>query len=246
MATYKAGTVLRDVRVLMDMNPKSQPLADIEDIDTLTISDLIASKIVEGVALAESAAPLNKLQGVDFSPSVVGYEIDLGFTKRTSTSATESSTDDTDSSEESSDGTVMCINKDLSGAITLPTDFMRLIAFKMSSWHKAVYEAVSADSAEYAKQSSPYIRGTVRRPVVAIVPHSTGLKMEFYSAASSDDTVEIAQYRPYPVIDGQSIDISKDCYHASLYFIASLVYSSLSEVQMAESMANIGAELLKA
>lgn len=54
----KAGRILRDVRVAIDMNCKSSPLTELGDTDALSVDDIIASKIVDGITAVERKAPL--------------------------------------------------------------------------------------------------------------------------------------------------------------------------------------------
>lgn len=55
---------MRDVRVALDMNNTSDQLLATGDIDTLTLEEIIRSKIVEGVRSVESVAPVNLLTDV--------------------------------------------------------------------------------------------------------------------------------------------------------------------------------------
>lgn len=55
--TRSAGTIMRDVRVAMDMNARSKALLDQSDIDTLTLDDIIVSKIIPGVKRIQQLAP---------------------------------------------------------------------------------------------------------------------------------------------------------------------------------------------
>lgn len=48
----------RDVRVALDMNNSSEALLEEEDIDTLTVEQIIRSKIEEGARVVESNAPV--------------------------------------------------------------------------------------------------------------------------------------------------------------------------------------------
>ena len=54
---YKIEVVERDVRIAIDENKTSDQLISDEDIDTLSLNDIIRSKIVEAVRRVESSAP---------------------------------------------------------------------------------------------------------------------------------------------------------------------------------------------
>ncbi len=124
------------------------------------------------------------------------------------------------------------IGKDGKGFVVLPDDFMRLVAFRMSDWHRTVHDAIDENSPEYAMQSSRWkgICGNPEKPVCAIVRRPEGKVLEFYS--SRDDTAEVTQasYVPRPRIDAVGgIDVAEDCYRAAVYRAAALVLSSLGD-----------------
>lgn len=124
------------------------------------------------------------------------------------------------------------IGKDGKGFVVLPDDFMRLVAFRMSDWHRTVHDAIDENSPEYAMQSSRWkgICGNPEKPVCAIVRRPEGKVLEFYS--SRDDTAEVTQasYVPRPRIDAVGgIDVAEDCYRAAAYRAAALVLSSLGD-----------------
>ena len=54
---YKIEDVERDVRIAIDENKTSEQLISDEDVDTLSLNDIIRSKIVEAVQRVESSAP---------------------------------------------------------------------------------------------------------------------------------------------------------------------------------------------
>lgn len=124
------------------------------------------------------------------------------------------------------------IGKDGKGFVVLPDDFMRLVAFRMSDWHRTVHDAIDENTPEYAMQSSRWkgICGNPEKPVCAIVRRPEGKVLEFYS--SRDDTAEVTQasYVPRPRIDAVGgIDVAEDCYRAAVYRAAALVLSSLGD-----------------
>lgn len=59
---YKIEIVERDVRIAIDENKTGEQLISDEDIDTLSLNDIIRSKIVEAVRRVESSAPVRYLE----------------------------------------------------------------------------------------------------------------------------------------------------------------------------------------
>ena len=59
---YKIEVVERDVRIAIDENKTNEQLINDGDIDTLSLNDIIRSKIVEAVQRVESTAPAHFLE----------------------------------------------------------------------------------------------------------------------------------------------------------------------------------------
>lgn len=66
----QAEDMVRDVRVAIDMNKGDAPLLMEEDTDTLTLDEIIESKLAEAVRMVEAEAPRSMLEsGHDFGES---------------------------------------------------------------------------------------------------------------------------------------------------------------------------------
>lgn len=78
---YKVDDITRDVKVALDLNNTSEQLVETGDIDTLTLDELIESKIADGVRLAEMSAPVYLLeQGHNFGDDIFWGELESGWT----------------------------------------------------------------------------------------------------------------------------------------------------------------------
>ena len=203
---YLVGDIVREARVALDQNNSSAQLAVLGDVDTLTLDEIIESKVVDAARLVESAAPGHLFDNGKVLGGIVVWSGQRGYG---------------------------------SGHIMLPVDFLRLLTFRMSDWHRPVTEVITADSPLYAMQSSSYggVRGNPERPVVAIVQHGAGLALEFYSCQSGRDAaVETALYVPRPAVSGGKIDISSKLRDAIVYRVASMTAQSINEVNLAEML----------
>lgn len=119
----------------------------------------------------------------------------------------------------------VCWGHEGAGHVRLPRDFMRLVAFEMSDWATAVYEAISpADHPDaYALQRSKFrgLRGTPQQPVCAIVNLPEALALEFYSCSDRTAVIVRAEYVPLPKFDSDGcIDVPERLYHPMLDIIA--------------------------
>lgn len=211
---YQVNGIIEDVRVCMDENVVSEGLLAGSDVETLTLNELIRSKIIEAVERVHTDAPY--------------YKLDTGV-----------NIEDADSA-----GIHWRGSDDTCGWLLLPTDFMRLVVFEMSDWERPVYSVITPDSVEYQKQMSRHkgIRGTAERPVVALGVRPEGRVLEFWSCKSRSATVTRGVYIPYPTITGDQaterelINVSRLCYEAMKYMAAGLVLSTQGETERAKQM----------
>ena len=78
---YSTKQIVRDVKVCLDRNMDSEQLFIDNDIDTLSLEDIIKSKIVESVRVVHTAAPYFLLeQGHTFGDNIYWMELESGYT----------------------------------------------------------------------------------------------------------------------------------------------------------------------
>ncbi|MEG0499495.1 MAG: hypothetical protein RR550_00055 [Rikenellaceae bacterium] len=87
---------------------------------------------------------------------------------------------------------------DGTGEVELPSDFVRMVSFRMYGWHKAVYETIATTSQKYARQFHRSTRGGVAQPVVALC----GNKIQYFSVLlDSVHLMEEADYVDFMEVD---------------------------------------------
>lgn len=80
MTVYRIENIAKDVRIALDRNGSSDALTDIGDVDTLTIDEIIISKIIEGIKHVHSTAPAYLLDGGhSFADSIYWKENECGW-----------------------------------------------------------------------------------------------------------------------------------------------------------------------
>lgn len=122
------------------------------------------------------------------------------------------------------------------GFILLPDDFLRLVAFQMSDWERAVHQAIDVLHPLYRLQSSRYggLRGNPERPVAAIVNKGIGLALEFYSCIGGEGvTIKQATYIPEPKIQAGKIGMSHKIKRAVVCCTAALTAETLGDKDLA-------------
>lgn len=77
---YSIHDVMRDVRVCLDQNMCSEPLLVTGDVDTLSLDEIVRSKIVDGVERVHRSAPTYLLEGGhNFGDAVYWGDLESGW-----------------------------------------------------------------------------------------------------------------------------------------------------------------------
>lgn len=80
MAIYQLDEIAKDVRIALDHNMTSDVLAELRDVDTLSLDEIIQSKITEAVTRVHSKAPSYLLDGgYNFGDAVYWGELESGW-----------------------------------------------------------------------------------------------------------------------------------------------------------------------
>lgn len=137
----------------------------------------------------------------------------------------------------------------LVGVVALPSDFLRGVTVRVSSWLRAANDFISEDSPEYTMQWDPYARGTWQRPVAAVLESGTSTAtektMELFTLKSSTDTLSRFYYvkDAEELDDTSSVSISDKLYSGYIYYICYLVLTALRD-QSAPQFYRIANELI--
>lgn len=210
---YPVEQLIKAAKVAIDENVSSEPLASLGDLDTLTLDEILLSKVEDAARLVEEGAAHYLLDaGKPFGASVE-WESQEGYG---------------------------------AGKVNLPSDFMRLVTFRMSDWFKPVTEAITEEHQLYGQQSSRYlgVRGNPERPVVAITHGAAGQVLEFYSCSAGPGVrVSFARYLPIPTIKDGSIDLCPKLARAVMYRLASMACAIIGHSELAALLLGTSNEL---
>lgn len=212
------------VRVALDQNNVSTQLFATKDVDTLSLDELIESKLADAIRDVELDAPLYLLgKGTVFPDDnqIVTWESAQGYGP---------------------------------GSVPLPDDFLRLVCFKMSDWDHPVHTPIYESDPLYAVQRSRFggVRGNPQKPVCAIVNRSTGMVLEFYSCAQdANASISMASYISIPTVVEKSETVSEPYYvipdrlqPAVVYYAAYLV-ALVTEPDKATALLNVCQSMMK-
>ncbi|EFN91745.1 hypothetical protein HMPREF9018_0450 [Prevotella amnii CRIS 21A-A] len=80
MKVYRLEEIAKDVRIAIDQNMSSETLSDFGDVDTLSLNDIIKSKIVDAIRRVHSKAPSYLLDsGSNFGDAIYWKELESGW-----------------------------------------------------------------------------------------------------------------------------------------------------------------------
>ena len=202
--------LIKKVRITMDENSSSSRLAEIKDIDSLQLDELIRESIVAGVKYIHSNADVTEL--------------------------TEDVTEDasTSSVEEEMIGSEKYIQY-----IDCPSNFHVLSSIKMSRWKKPVRILSSLNNVtEDMELCSYYGIGSDQESPAVYLTERNGNRV--FMACSCDEegsSLETFRYLPIPSIKEGNIKIIKGREDDCAYAIAYNVFMSLGDTNMASAMA---------
>lgn len=132
-------------------------------------------------------------------------------------------------------------------SVGVPTDYVRMIALRMSSWDKAVSETYAYGSEQYRRQSNAVTRSGASNPVVIEGYGSDGKRvLEMYDPKKGSGTVTTFVYEAsYKSSEGLSGLSSGDALAAAVcYMTASLVYRYFENTSTAEELAKVSLGLI--
>lgn len=138
-------------------------------------------------------------------------------------------------------------NADGTGSVVLPTDFVKLIAFKMNGWKRIVTTAYPANSEQYKAQCNPLTRAGKSKPVCIINSNKQGARvLEYYSLSKTDTpTIDMFVYEAaYDEAEGLNMEKSDQMFGAVCYMTASLVYNIFENAATSEQMQKVALNLI--
>lgn len=114
------------------------------------------------------------------------------------------------------------------GEVALPSDFLRLMEFRMSDWRRSVTTAVNPDSEVYALRfNSSFGRRNIRKvPMVAVWGGAGGGRLEFIGSIDPGAFIARAGYLPHPLEeDGEVLRIPRSLLQRVVDAVACKVFS---------------------
>lgn len=201
---YPVEQIIKAAKVAIDENVSSEPLASLGDLDTLTLDEILLSKVEDAARLVVEAADHRLLEGGEplagkavqwqSTPAGAGY-IDLPasapFLRLVVFQMSDWPYGVTDSISEEDDAYLL----------------------QTSRWGG--------------------IRGNNARPVVAVIRREGGDRLEWWGSKSAEATVLRGSYLPVPAIKAGKISLCPKLHRATVYRLASMTCAIIGASDLA-------------
>lgn len=221
--TYSIANLKREIRIALDQNMNSTPLLILGDIDTLSMDDIIESKIEDAARVVTRDAARHLLDGgVSFGESVAWY-VREGY----------------------GSGYILLPNDFLRLVSFQMSDWSYPVTVAISEDDPMYPLQHSRFGGVRGNPQKPVV-ALSQQPITVDGEKKAGLVLEFFSCASGEGTfVKRATYIPIPKISEGEITIGEKLKPAVIYYAAYLVALSIGEGDLAVAMLNTSKELMQ-
>ncbi len=238
MSSYLITDIAKEVRIAIDQNMSQEELEGFGDVDTLSLTEIIESKIPDAARYILLNAPLKMFDRFTAIPTSVTAQ------------------------EKNADGNFVDVVTKLGNhskfrssdtnyvyTLTIPEDYLRLVSFLMSDWVRPVSESEVIDSTTplYMIQTSKIegVRGNPEKPVVALVVGGTKSYLRGFSTKSENTTCS-ATYIAMPKVADGKIDLPSRLYRSVVYataYFTELAYGATEKAAEMMAIAKTLAEI---
>lgn len=212
---YSVDALIREAKVAIDENVSSQALTALEDIDTLTLDEIIRSKVEDAARLVEEGAAHYLLDAGQVFGGVIYWESDV---------------------EGYGAGRVNLPDDFMRLVGFQMSDWSRPVT-------DAITETDPRYLMQSSRFGG--VRGNPQRPVVAITHGATGLVLEFYSCTKGPGThIKSAHYIAVPKVSTTgTIDLCPKLERAVVYRLASMTAAIIGAPDVAANLLGTSNEL---
>jgi len=121
---------------------------------------------------------------------------------------------------------------EFTGYVPLPSDFLKLVSFKMENWSRSVTEAISENDPRYKRQAYKETRGKFTKPVAVYrTKYGVGKVLDYYSVQSGEHTVEHGLY--IAIVTAQNMD--EELIDPLTWIVAEAILNTVGEGELAKA-----------
>lgn len=215
---YKVEDIVKAIRVILDENTSSEALQNLGDVDTLTLEEIIESKVEDAARLVAMSAPLYMLDGGKAFGDSIGWDMSVGR----------------------GSGRIVLPDDFLRLIIFQMADWSMPVSEAITEQDPLYARQRSRFPGIKGCPESPVV-AIVNQPIGKVLEfYSCTMGEGVY--------IKMARYQPVPkieVLDGgvRWVDVAPNCLRAVHYYAAYLVAESVQDEQAAKYL-NIGKSLI--
>lgn len=206
---------MQDIRIALDQNMTSTQLIDTGDIDTLSLDELIESKIADAARIVESNAPIHLLEGGKDITHSVGWNGRVGL----------------------GSGYIHLPDDFLRLVSFQMSDWSRAVSIAISEDHPLYARQQSRYAGARGCPQKPVVAITTQ-PIGQVLEF-------YSCTAGENVYVKRARYIPIPKIEDGNIELCHKLKPAIVYYAAHLVALTIGQADLATTLLNICNELQK-
>ena len=220
---YSVEDIKRDVRIALDQNNSSDALIETGDIDTLTLEEIIESKIEDAARIVSRDIARHLLDGGRSFGESIGW----------------------DSSEGYGSGFVPLPSDFLRLLSFQMSDWAYPVTSAITE-DNPMYPLQHSEFGGVRGNWQKPVVAIVNRSVTIDSQEKEGLILEFYSCSAGAGTrIKTARYIPMPKIENGSITLYGNVRPAVIYYTAYLVALSIEANDLAVVLLNVSKELMQ-
>ena len=212
---YEVSDIMQDIRIALDQNMTSTQLIDTGDIDTLSLDELIESKIADAARIVESNAPIHLLEGGKDITHSVGWNGRVGL----------------------GSGYIHLPDDFLRLVSFQMSDWSRAVSIAISEDHPLYARQQSRYAGARGCPQKPVVAITTQ-PIGQVLEF-------YSCTAGENVYVKRARYIPIPKIEDGNIELCHKLKPAIVYYAAHLVALTIGQADLATTLLNICNELQK-
>lgn len=212
---FDVAEIVRDVRIALDQNNNSQPLLDTDDIDTLSLNELIESKIADAARVVILNVPNYLLEGGENLADSVDWDDEIG----------------------KGSGRIHLPDNFLRLVSFKMSDWSRSVSTAITDDHP-LYALQSSRYPGIRGCPQDPIVAIVTQPIGQVLEF-------YSCTGGEHVYIQRARYIPIPKIVDGFVDICEKLRPATIYYTASLVAQTIGHADLAANLLNISNELQK-
>lgn len=221
--------VVKQVRICLDQNMTSKALADLGDVDTLSLDDLIRSKIEDAALSVVLAAPVFMLDDVSVPIGNENFSIEPEFPH----------------------AGIVELPDDYARLVMLKLSGWQYPIYEVLPPHTSLYAQANSGFNVFGTKDRPVVFLVPTRPTQY---SKRGRRLEVYCASNRGDTIENCLYVQKPKMhvsgldgsetDGKKIKLGDDLERPTIYYAAYLTAMAVNDDNAAAKLLGVAKDKL--